>query len=95
MSTYLVALLISDYQCISGQSDMTLPPANKLDVDVCTRPNAMDQLDLAQEASLRIVEFFETFYEAKYPLPKLDHVSSPTFAYGGKYELFFSTPKTT
>ena len=71
MSTYLVALLISDYECVSNKSNMVLPPANTVDVDVCTRSNAMDQLDLAVEAAVKILEFFETFYVTKYPLPKL------------------------
>lgn len=86
MSTYLLAILIADYRCQDGVSNMALPPANTVNVSVCARPNAYDELDLALEAAVDILEFFETFYEAKYPLPKLDHVASPTFAYGGKYK---------
>lgn len=71
MSSYLVAILIADFECLYGQSNMVIPPINLVDVSVCTRPNAVNQLDLALEASTKILEFFEVFYETKYPLPKL------------------------
>lgn len=69
MSSYLLAVLISDFGCLSGVSKP--PLSGQVDVSVCTRPNAVDQLDLALEASLSVLEFFEGYYEAKYPLPKL------------------------
>lgn len=72
MSTYLLAILVADYRCIPGLANMPLAPAGRtVDVSVCARPNAYDQLDLAFEASVKILEFFEGFYQAKYPLPKL------------------------
>lgn len=71
MSAYLVAILISDFECLYGESNMQFPPVNTVNVSVCTRPNAASQLELALEASTKILEFFEVFYEAKYPLPKL------------------------
>lgn len=79
MSTYLVAILVADYKCLNGVSNMALPPANTVDVAVCARPNAIDQLDLAFEASIKILEFFEIFYEAKYPLPKLGTFKNSSF----------------
>lgn len=89
MSTYLLAILVADYKCLNGVSNTVYPPAKAVDVAVCARPNAFDQLDLAFEASVKILEFFDSFYQAKYPLPKLDHVASPTFAYGGKLTIIF------
>ena len=69
MSSYLLAILISDFKCDSGVS--ITPLSGKVDVSVCTRPNAMDQLALAKEASLDILAFFEGYYQVEYPLPKL------------------------
>lgn len=68
MSTYLVAVLISDFRCKEGisQSDYS-----NVAVKVCARPNAFNELDLALDSSVNILAFFENFYQVKYPLAKL------------------------
>jgi aminopeptidase N len=81
MSTYLVALIVSDFECISGVAKTEL--SNEVGVSVCARPDAIDQLHYALNVSIRLTEFFESFYQVKYPLPKLDHVAIPDFASGG------------
>lgn len=49
-----------------------MPPISEnVDVSVCTRPNAVNQLGLALNASIDVLEFFEEFYNVAYPLPKL------------------------
>lgn len=69
MSTYLLAISVSDYECIEGVSDTPLSQGVKS--KICARPNAKDQLGLAFNASLSSLAFFEGFYQVKYPLPKL------------------------
>ena len=69
MPTYLVALVVSDYQCIKGISNTTL--SGGVNISVCARPNAMDQLDLAYNSAIELLEFFEDYYNISYPLPKL------------------------
>lgn len=68
MSTYLVALVVSDFKCITSQAHPIL--SKNVSVSVCSRPNALDQLEYAMNNSLRILENFEKFYNIKYPLPK-------------------------
>lgn len=69
MSSYLLAILISDFTCIDGVANT--PLSGSVDVAVCARPNAADQMVLAREAAIDILEFFEGYYGVKYPLPKL------------------------
>jgi aminopeptidase N len=68
MSSYLVALILSDFVCIKSVAKPIL--SKNINVSVCARPNAIDQLDYALNNSIKILEFFETFYNVKYPLPK-------------------------
>jgi aminopeptidase N len=69
MPTYLVAFVISDYTCRNGTAHPIL--SKNVDVSVCARPNAFDQLDLAFNSSIEILEYFEKYYDVLYPLPKL------------------------
>jgi aminopeptidase N len=71
MPTYLIAILISDYKCMDGIANT--PGFKAVDVSVCARPNAYDQLDLAFNSSIEILEFFENYYKVGYPLPKLGY----------------------
>ena len=81
MSTYLVALIISDFKCLSGVAKTKL--SKEIGVSVCAQPDAIDQLSYALNASIKLTEFFESYYKVKYPLPKLDHVAIPDFSSGG------------
>ena len=88
MSTYLVAVVISDFVCQKGVAK----PSNtrNIDISVCAKPNAQDQLELALESSIKMSEFFEDYYGIAYPLTKLDHAGVPQFKYGGKIRHFIS-----
>ncbi len=69
MSTYLVALILSDFEC--KETFVQLQQPDPVKISVCARPNAVQQLDLALKVSPKILEFFEQFYKVPYPLPKL------------------------
>jgi aminopeptidase N len=85
MSTYLVAVIVSDFKCITSMAYMKL--SRPVSVSVCARPSAIDQLDYALNVSVQILEFFESYYNVKYPLPKLDHVAVPDFNAAGNLYL--------
>ncbi len=69
MSSYLVALVVSDFKCKSG---LAKPNAShSVNVSVCARPNAYDDLSLAYTSAVKMLEFFETYYNITYPLTKL------------------------
>ena len=84
MPTYLVALVLADYDCIEGTAVSPISKSN-INSRVCARPNAIDELELASNSSLSLLEFFESYYGIEYPFPKLDHVASPTFKYGRRF----------
>jgi aminopeptidase N len=69
MPTYLVAFVISDFTCKNGTAHPDI--SKNVNVSVCARPNAYDQLDLAYNSSIEILEYFEKYYDVVYPLPKL------------------------
>ena len=75
MSTYLVAFLVGDFKCLSGESD-------GVPIRACATP---DKVQLAQFA-LSGAEFFLHYYDAyfgiKYPMPKLDMIALPDFEAG-------------
>lgn len=83
MSTYLVGLVVSDFQC----KNSTAYAPEKVDVRVCAKPEAYDQLDYSLDVGRRVIEFFNKLLDVEYPLPKCDHLAIPDFAAG----IFFST----
>ena len=71
MSTYLVALVISDFECISEKIE-NIGEKGFVDVSVCGRADAVHdgQLDYALAIATKVIKFFEEFYQVKYPLSK-------------------------
>ncbi|MGH9560277.1 MAG: M1 family metallopeptidase [Terracidiphilus sp.] len=75
MSTYLVAFLVGDFQCTSGESDgvalrVCAPPA-----EVALTPYA---LSLAKSA----LHYYDNYFGIHYPLKKLDLIGIPDFEAG-------------
>ena len=75
MSTYLVALTVGDFECISGNADGT-------PVRICSTPDKKSLTGFALESTQRIVEYYNRYYSIKYPFKKLDIVAVPDFAAG-------------
>ena len=74
MSTYLVALLVSDFKCLEGNAT-NAGPAGNLPVRVCARPNIPDlQLQYALDVGIDVIEFYEQLYNISYPLPKIGKI---------------------
>ena len=71
MSSYLVALVISNFKCLS-QTVLGVGEEGKVDVRVCGRADAVDngQLDYALEMGTKLIKALEDFYNVRYPLPK-------------------------
>jgi aminopeptidase N len=75
MSTYLVALAVGDFECISGAADGT-------PVRICSTPDKKSLTAFALESTQKILEYFNRYYSIKYPFKKLDIVAVPDFAAG-------------
>lgn len=75
MSTYLVALLVGDFQCTTGS-------AEGIPLRVCATPGQQALATFALEAAKGALRFYDEYYGIKYPFQKLDLIAIPDFAYG-------------
>ena len=75
MSTYLVAFLVGDFQCVSGQSD-------GVPIRVCATPDKVQYGRFAVSAAEYVLHYYNTWFGIRYPLPKLDLIAIPDFEAG-------------
>ncbi len=75
LPTYLVAMLIGDFQCISGSAD-------GIPIRVCSTPGLQDLGHFSLAAAEASISFFDQYYGIKYPFKKLDLIGIPDFAAG-------------
>ncbi|XP_015198916.2 endoplasmic reticulum aminopeptidase 1-like [Lepisosteus oculatus] len=76
MSSYLVAFVISDFTSNGTKSKYGTR------VSVYAPPNQIDQTSYALDVAVKILEFFEEYFQIRYPLPKIDLVAIPEFESG-------------
>lgn len=76
MSTYLVALVVSDYAKIQ---DLT---KSGVALAVYVPPHMTGQAQFALTVAVKLFDYFQSFFGVLYPLPKLDLISMPDFAAG-------------
>ncbi|MGH9419176.1 MAG: M1 family metallopeptidase, partial [Thermoanaerobaculia bacterium] len=75
MSTYLVAMLVGDFQCINGGVD-------DIPIRVCSIPGMQDLGKFALSAAEASISFYDKYYGIKYPFGKLDLIGIPDFEAG-------------
>ncbi|HEX4229738.1 MAG TPA: M1 family metallopeptidase [Bryobacteraceae bacterium] len=75
MSTYLVAFLVGDFQCVSGQSE-------GIPIRACATPGKQDLGKFAVSAAEFVLRYYDNYFGIRYPLPKLDLVAIPDFEAG-------------
>lgn len=75
MSTYLVAFLVGDFQCVSGESD-------GIPIRACATPDKVQQGQFAVKAAEFVMHYYNTYFGIKYPMPKLDMIAIPDFEAG-------------
>ena len=76
MSTYLVAFVVSKLQNI----EMTREDGLRL--RIWADSNSIDQTGFAMDVLPKILEHFEGFFKLNFPLPKIDMIAIPDFAFG-------------
>lgn len=74
MSTYLVFFGIGEFEFLQDKTDPR--------VHVATLPGMKEYAQFGLEFSRKSLEYSETYYAIPYPLPKLDMIAVPDFAYG-------------
>jgi len=75
MSTYLVAMLVGNWECIRGTSD-------GIPIRICGTPDRKGELAFALEATEFALRYFNRYFSIKYPFEKLDIIAVPDFAAG-------------
>uniref|UniRef100_A0A2R9BS90 Leucyl-cystinyl aminopeptidase n=1 Tax=Pan paniscus TaxID=9597 RepID=A0A2R9BS90_PANPA len=75
MSTYLVAFIVGEMKNLSRDVNGTL-------VSIYAVPEKIGQVHYALETTVKLLEFFQNYFEIQYPLKKLDLVAIPDFEAG-------------
>ncbi|XP_071098659.1 endoplasmic reticulum aminopeptidase 1-like isoform X1 [Haliotis cracherodii] len=76
MSTYLVAFVVCDFANISKTT------SDGVKVSVYAPSELISQADFALDGAVSVLEYYNSFFGVKYPLPKQDLIAIPDFAAG-------------
>lgn len=77
MSTYLVAFMVSEFEY--KEADKT---KNNVTFRIWARKDALNQVEFARKIGPKFLEYYENYFDVKYPLPKQDMVAIPDFSAG-------------
>ncbi len=75
ISSYLVAMLVGDFQCTNGE-------VKGVPIRVCATPENAALTQFAVQAAKDEITFYESYYGIKYPFTKLDNIGVPDFQAG-------------
>ncbi|KAK2845866.1 hypothetical protein Q7C36_010720 [Tachysurus vachellii] len=76
MSTYLVAFIVCDFLSISKHSQ------HGVQISVYTVPEKIQQAEFALDAAVKLLDFYDDYFDIPYPLPKQDLAAIPDFQSG-------------
>ncbi|KAL0978988.1 hypothetical protein UPYG_G00178970 [Umbra pygmaea] len=76
MSTYLVAFIVSDFLSVSKTTN------HGVKISVYAVPDKIDQTQFALDAAVRLLDFYDDYFDIPYPLPKQDLAAIPDFQSG-------------
>lgn len=77
MSTYLLAWVTGELH------KKTATTKSGVEVNIWATPAQLaNSLDFALDIATRTIDFFDEYFDTKYPLPKSDHVALPDFSSG-------------
>jgi aminopeptidase N len=75
ISTYLVAFLVGDFKCLSGESD-------GVPIRACATPDKVQLAQFALSGAEFFLHYYDDYFGIKYPMPKLDMIAIPDFEAG-------------
>ena len=76
MSTYLIAFVIGDIECIESTAD------NDTLMRIWTTRGKTEQATFALDTATKLLSYLNNYFDIPFPLPKLDHIAIPDFAAG-------------
>ncbi|XP_038661149.1 endoplasmic reticulum aminopeptidase 1-like [Scyliorhinus canicula] len=76
MSTYLVAFIVADLKWVSKETK------HGIKISVYSVPEKINQTSFALDAAVRLLDFYEDYFNIPYPLPKQDLAAIPDFQSG-------------
>ncbi|XP_043095174.1 endoplasmic reticulum aminopeptidase 2 [Puntigrus tetrazona] len=89
MSSYLLAFIVCDFTSVSGMT------ATGINISIYAVPEKWHQTHYALEAALRLLEFYEQYFNILYPLPKMDLIAIPDFQSGAMENWGLTTYRET
>ncbi|XP_072520732.1 endoplasmic reticulum aminopeptidase 1b [Salminus brasiliensis] len=89
MSTYLVAFIVCDFLSISKSTQ------HGVKISVYAVPEKIDQAELALDAAVRLLDFYDDYFDIPYPLPKQDLAAIPDFQSGAMENWGLTTYRET
>jgi aminopeptidase N/puromycin-sensitive aminopeptidase len=75
MSTYLVVILVGDFQCTAGEQDGVA-------IRVCSTPDKVALGAYSMEIAKYMLHYYNNYFGIPYPLKKLDLIAIPDFEAG-------------
>ena len=75
MSTYLVAFLVGDFQCSSGEQDGVA-------IRTCSTPDKVALTSYGLDVAKYVLHYYDIYFGIPYPLKKLDLIALPDFEAG-------------
>eukprot|EP00457_Paulinella_chromatophora_P001300 gb/GEZN01001302.1/.p1 GENE.gb/GEZN01001302.1/~~gb/GEZN01001302.1/.p1 ORF type:complete len:951 (+),score=165.81 gb/GEZN01001302.1/:19-2871(+) len=82
MSTYLLAMVVGEFDFIAGLTQGLGEGARPVQVRVWTPPGKTAQGHFALQVATRALDFYNQWFGIPYPLPKVDLLAIPDFAAG-------------
>ncbi|XP_047447734.1 endoplasmic reticulum aminopeptidase 2 [Mugil cephalus] len=89
MSTYLVAFVICDFKSVTSTT------SSGVQVSIYAAPEKWQQTHYALEVAVKMLDFYEEYFNIRYPLPKQDLVAIPDFQYGAMENWGLTTYRET
>uniref|UniRef100_A0A673C1M5 Aminopeptidase n=1 Tax=Sphaeramia orbicularis TaxID=375764 RepID=A0A673C1M5_9TELE len=68
MSTYLVAYIVSDFVSVSRTTQ------HGVKISIYAVPDKIDQTTFALDAAVKLLDFYDDYFDIPYPLPKQGHL---------------------
>ncbi|KAK1121271.1 hypothetical protein K0M31_010578 [Melipona bicolor] len=79
ISTYQLALIVSDFQSISPTQEINEMDGRKLKINVWGRKEYLDSLSDVPDKVVRIINYLQDYFNSSIVLPKLDLVAVPSY----------------